>query len=108
METSMCTFTVCLPGFDIDSEVLYAQYSVVTGIFEHNSFEQFCINYVNEKLQQVFIEATLQKEQQEYLDEGIEWINIDYFNNKIVCDLIEAKPQGLISYLDEECSIPRG
>eukprot|EP01083_Nonionella_stella_P279146 949599_1 len=77
-------------------------------IFEHNSFEQFCINYVNEKLQQVFIEATLQKEQQEYLDEGIEWINIDYFNNKIVCDLIEAKPQGLISYLDEECSIPRG
>eukprot|EP01083_Nonionella_stella_P078527 214974_1 len=110
METSMCTksFTVCLPGFDIDSEVIYAQYSVVTEIFEHNSFEQFCTNYVNEKLQHIFIKATLQKEQDAYCDEEIGWVQIDYFNNIIVCDLIEAKHQGLIAYVDDECTIPKG
>jgi myosin-1 len=49
---------------------------------------------VNEKLQQIFIEQTLQSEQKEYEDEGIEWVPIEYFNNRIVCDLIEQKPQG--------------
>eukprot|EP00835_Amoeboradix_gromovi_P001142 NODE_46_length_27655_cov_0.671796.p1 type:complete len:942 gc:universal NODE_46_length_27655_cov_0.671796:19242-16417(-) len=58
-------------------------------IFEHNSFEQLCINYVNEKLQQIFIELTLKSEQDDYLAEGIKWTPIKYFDNKIVCDLIE-------------------
>jgi hypothetical protein len=61
-------------------------------IFESNSFEQFCINYVNEKLQQIFIENTLRAEQDEYKVEGIKWKPIAYFNNKIVCELIESKP----------------
>lgn len=59
-------------------------------IFEHNSFEQICINYVNEKLQQIFIQLTLKAEQDEYVQEQIKWTPIDYFNNKVVCDLIEA------------------
>ena len=63
-------------------------------IFERNSFEQFCINYVNEKLQQLFIELTLRKEQAEYVSEGIEWEAVDYFNNKIVCDMIEVRKNG--------------
>jgi myosin-1 len=54
-----------------------------------NSFEQFVINYCNEKLQQVFIELTLHEEQDEYIREGIEWEQVDYFDNAIICDLIE-------------------
>lgn len=86
---------------------------------QRNGFEQFCINFVNEKLQQIFIELTLKAEQvkftsvywsltsdlasgspafffwppfqEEYVQEGIKWTPIEYFNNKIVCDLIENK-----------------
>uniref|UniRef100_A0A0N5A516 Myosin motor domain-containing protein n=1 Tax=Parastrongyloides trichosuri TaxID=131310 RepID=A0A0N5A516_PARTI len=74
-------------------------------IFDHNGFEQFCINFVNEKLQQIFIELTLKGEQDEYVSEGISWTPIDYFNNKVVCDLIESKrPPGVMSILDDICS----
>ena len=88
---------------------------------QKNGFEQFCINFVNEQLQQIFIELTLKAEQvnslpstfyiwphsifsaltlisahvsllqEEYVQEGIKWTQIEYFNNKIVCDLIESK-----------------
>ncbi|XP_046681396.1 LOW QUALITY PROTEIN: unconventional myosin IC-like [Homalodisca vitripennis] len=75
-------------------------------IFQKNSFEQFCINYCNEKLQQLFIELTLKSEQEEYLREGIEWEPVTYFNNKVICDLIEEKHKGIISILDEECLRP--
>nr|XP_015198569.1 PREDICTED: unconventional myosin-Ie [Lepisosteus oculatus] len=67
-------------------------------IFQKNGFEQFCINFVNEKLQQIFIELTLKAEQEEYIQEGIRWTPIDYFNNKIVCDLIESKIVSLAFY----------
>ena len=74
-------------------------------IFPVNGFEQFCINYVNEKLQQYFIELTLKAEQEEYVAEGIKWSPIKYFNNKIVCDLIEGKnPPGMFSLLDDICA----
>jgi myosin-1 len=72
-------------------------------VFEKNSFEQMMINYTNEKLQQVFIELTLKQEQEEYEREGIEWTPIQYFNNKVICDLIEAKPKGIIAFMDEAC-----
>ncbi|XP_003373954.1 putative myosin head [Trichinella spiralis] len=78
-------------------------------IFEKNGFEQFCINFVNEKLQQVFIELTLKAEQEEYKHEGVQWIPVDYFNNKIVCDLIEAnKPPGIFSILNDVCAQTHG
>lgn len=74
-------------------------------IFQKNGFEQFCINFVNEKLQQIFIELTLKAEQEEYVQEGIQWTAIDYFNNKVVCDLIESKnPPGVMSVLDDVCA----
>ncbi|KAM9545223.1 unconventional myosin-Ie-like isoform 1-T1 [Salvelinus alpinus] len=75
-------------------------------IFQKNGFEQFCINFVNEKLQQIFIELTLKAEQEEYVQEGIRWTPIEYFNNKIVCDLIESKlnPPGIMSILDDVCA----
>uniref|UniRef100_A0A3P9CHT6 Myosin IH n=1 Tax=Maylandia zebra TaxID=106582 RepID=A0A3P9CHT6_9CICH len=75
-------------------------------VFYVNSFEQFCINYCNEKLQQLFIELTLKSEQEEYEAEGIEWEPVQFFNNKIICDLIEEKHTGIISLLDEECLRP--
>nr|XP_033779765.1 unconventional myosin-Ie-like isoform X2 [Geotrypetes seraphini] len=75
-------------------------------IFQKNGFEQFCINFVNEKLQQIFIELTLKAEQEEYVQEGIKWSPIEYFNNKVVCDLIESKlkPPGIMSILDDVCA----
>ncbi|CAD5117530.1 DgyrCDS6295 [Dimorphilus gyrociliatus] len=74
--------------------------------FENNGFEQFIINYCNEKLQQLFIELTLKEEQEEYIKEGIEWIQVQYFNNAVICSLIENHSQGILSLLDEECLRP--
>uniref|UniRef100_A0A8C1MU71 Unconventional myosin-Ic-like n=1 Tax=Cyprinus carpio TaxID=7962 RepID=A0A8C1MU71_CYPCA len=72
-------------------------------VFQHNSFEQFCINYCNEKLQQLFVELTLKSEQEDYETEGVRWERVEYFNNKIICDLVEEKHKGIIAVLDEEC-----
>ncbi|KAL5004495.1 hypothetical protein ScPMuIL_017951 [Solemya velum] len=90
-----------------DSEIINIGILDIYGfeIFQRNGFEQFCINYVNEKLQQIFIELTLKAEQEEYVQEGIKWTPIEYFNNKIVCDLIEGKkPLGLMCVLDDVCA----
>ncbi|XP_075934512.1 myosin IEb [Anarhichas minor] len=91
-----------------DQEVLNIGVLDIYGfeIFQRNGFEQFCINFVNEKLQQIFIELTLKAEQDEYVQEGIQWTPIEYFNNKVVCDLIESKlnPLGLMSVLDDVCA----
>lgn len=74
-------------------------------IFERNSFEQLCINYVNEKLQQIFIQLTLKAEQEEYAREQIQWTPIKYFDNKVVCDLIEEKrPAGIFATLNDACA----
>lgn len=71
-------------------------------IFEKNSFEQLCINYVNEKLQQIFIQLTLKAEQEEYAREQIQWTPIKYFDNKVVCDLIEQiRPPGIFSAMKD-------
>ncbi|XP_075977986.1 unconventional myosin 61F isoform X2 [Anticarsia gemmatalis] len=75
-------------------------------IFPKNCFEQFCINFCNEKLQQLFIQLTLKQEQEEYLREGIEWEPVEYFNNIVICDLIEARHTGIIAILDDECLRP--
>uniref|UniRef100_A0A8C9TG30 Myosin IH n=1 Tax=Scleropages formosus TaxID=113540 RepID=A0A8C9TG30_SCLFO len=75
-------------------------------VFYVNSFEQFCINYCNEKLQQLFIQLTLKSEQEEYEAEDIEWEPVQFFNNRIICDLVEQRHSGIISILDEECMRP--
>ncbi|XP_044212818.1 unconventional myosin-Vc [Thunnus albacares] len=75
--------------------------------FDINSFEQFCINYANEKLQQQFNLHVFKLEQEEYMKEDIPWTLIDFYDNQPVIDLIEAK-MGILDLLDEECLFPKG
>ncbi|CAN6868868.1 unnamed protein product [Brassica oleracea] len=75
--------------------------------FKTNSFEQFCINLTNEKLQFHFNEHVLKMEQDEYKKEEIEWNHIDFPDNRYVLELIEKKPGGIIALLDEACMFPR-
>ena len=77
-------------------------------IFPSNGFEQFCINYCNEKLQQLFIELVMKREQEEYAREGIAWIDVEYFDNAGICALVETPKTGIIAVLDEQCSRPNG
>jgi myosin-5 len=78
--------------------------------FEHfakNSFEQFCINYANEKLQQEFNQHVFKLEQEEYVREQIDWTFIEFSDNQPCIDLIEGK-LGILSLLDEESRLPMG
>ena len=75
--------------------------------FEKNSFEQFCINYANEKLQQEFNQHVFKLEQEEYVKEEIEWSFIEFNDNQPCIDLIENK-LGILSLLDEESRLPAG
>ncbi|RCI02977.1 Myosin type-2 heavy chain 1, partial [Rhizopus stolonifer] len=75
--------------------------------FKKNSFEQFCINYANEKLQQQFNQHVFKLEQEEYLREKINWTFIEFSDNQKCIELIEAK-LGILSLLDEESRLPSG
>ncbi|KMQ45951.1 class V myosin [Trichophyton rubrum] len=78
--------------------------------FEHfakNSFEQFCINYANEKLQQEFNQHVFKLEQEEYVREQIDWTFINFSDNQPCIDLIEGK-LGILALLDEESRLPMG
>lgn len=98
-------------SINVNDTDVYMGYRTVIGvldiygfeIFDINSFEQFCINYCNEKLQQLFIELVLKQEQEEYKKEGIAWQNIEYFNNQIICDLVEIPHKGILAIMDEAC-----
>ncbi|CAJ2651844.1 myosin-6 [Trifolium pratense] len=75
--------------------------------FKSNSFEQFCINLTNEKLQQHFNQHVFKMEQEEYKKEEIDWSYIEFVDNQDILDLIEKKPGGIIALLDEACMFPR-
>ncbi|KAL6568824.1 Myosin-1 [Orobanche hederae] len=76
--------------------------------FERNSFEQFCINYANERLQQHFNRHLFKLEQEEYVQDGIDWAKVDFEDNQDCLNLFEKKPLGLQSLLDEESTFPNG
>uniref|UniRef100_A0A8C9YYT8 Myosin IXA n=1 Tax=Sander lucioperca TaxID=283035 RepID=A0A8C9YYT8_SANLU len=75
--------------------------------YENNSFEQFCINFANERLQHYFNQHIFKLEQEEYRAEGISWHNIDYIDNTGCINLISKKPTALFHLLDEECNFPQ-
>ncbi|TPX48852.1 hypothetical protein SeLEV6574_g01800 [Synchytrium endobioticum] len=75
--------------------------------FKRNSFEQFCINYANEKLQQEFNQHVFKLEQEEYIAEKINWSFIDFNDNQPCITMIEAK-LGILDLLDEESRLPSG
>jgi myosin-1 len=73
-------------------------------IFENNSLEQLCINFANERLQQMFIESTIKSEQAVYRDQGLKWKDIKYHDNAGVCDAIDSRqPPGLFAILNDTC-----
>ncbi|GMP92319.1 hypothetical protein CsSME_00042593 [Camellia sinensis var. sinensis] len=76
--------------------------------FDSNSFEQFCINYANERLQQHFNRHLFKLEQEEYIQDGIDWARVDFEDNQDCLNLFEKKPLGLLSLLDEESTFPNG
>ncbi|KAK4750301.1 hypothetical protein SAY87_027750 [Trapa incisa] len=74
--------------------------------FGRNSFEQFCINYANERLQQHFNRHLFKLQQEEYIQDGIDWARVDFEDNQDCLNLFEKKPLGLLSLLDEESTFP--
>ncbi|XP_078159756.1 myosin-12-like isoform X2 [Carex rostrata] len=75
--------------------------------FKINSFEQLCINFTNEKLQQHFNQHVFKMEQEDYTKEEIDWSYVEFVDNQDVLDLIEKKPGGIIALLDEACMFPK-
>lgn len=76
--------------------------------FDHNSFEQLCINYANENLQQFFVKHIFKMEQEEYTREGINWHQIEFVDNQNILDMIGMRPMNLMSLIDEETKFPKG
>lgn len=76
--------------------------------FNTNSFEQLCINYANENLQQFFVKYIFKLEQQEYTNEGINWQNIEFIDNQEILDMIGLKPMNIMALINEETIFPKG
>uniref|UniRef100_A0A672FVD7 Unconventional myosin-VI n=1 Tax=Salarias fasciatus TaxID=181472 RepID=A0A672FVD7_SALFA len=95
--------------FPFDSSANFIGVLDIAGFeyFEHNSFEQFCINYCNEKLQQFFNERILKEEQELYQREGLGVNEVHYVDNQDCIDLVEAKLVGILDILDEENRLPQ-
>lgn len=113
--SSLFDWLVDVINHSLASEEVLSQVNTFIGVldiygFEHfakNSFEQFCINYANEKLQQEFNQHVFKLEQEEYVREEIDWTFIDFADNQPCIDLIEGK-LGVLSLLDEESRLPMG
>lgn len=73
----------------------------------HVSFEQFCINFANENLQQFFVQHIFKLEQQEYNYEHISWQHIEFVDNQDALDLIATKQLNIMALIDEESKFPK-
>ncbi|RQM15236.1 hypothetical protein DD237_005464 [Peronospora effusa] len=77
-------------------------------VFPKNSFEQLCINFANETLQQQFNDYVFKAEQREYESQGVDWKYIEFCDNQDCVNLISQRPTGILSLIDEECVMPKG
>merc|ERR1712038_1092924 len=104
--TDKCNLTLCDPTM---KKVQYIGCLDIAGfeIFDYNGFEQICINFVNEKLQQFFNQHMSTLEQEEYVKEGIEWANVDFGMDLQVCITMFEKPMGLLAIWEEESLFPK-
>ena len=71
------------------------------------SFEQLCINFANEQLQQFFVRHVFKLEQEEYSREGVVWTHIEYNDNQRTLDVLASKPLNILALIDEESSFPK-
>merc|ERR550539_2346581 len=101
-----CNETLIDPGM---KKVQYIGVLDIAGfeIFDYNGFEQICINYVNEKLQQFFNSHMFTLEQEEYVKEGLDWANVDFGMDLWPCIFMFEKPMGLLSVFEEESLFPK-
>merc|ERR1719266_1300025 len=104
--TDKCNLTLLDPTM---KKVQYIGCLDIAGfeIFDYNGFEQICINFVNEKLQQFFNQHMFTLEQEEYVKEGIEWANCDFGMDLQKCITMFEKPMGLLSVFEEESLFPK-
>merc|ERR1712136_473167 len=101
-----CNETLCDPTM---KKVTYIGVLDIAGfeIFDYNGFEQICINYVNEKLQQFFNQHMFTLEQEEYVREGLDWANVDFGMDLQKCIDMFEKPMGLLAIFEEESLFPK-
>merc|ERR1719356_1033096 len=101
-----CNETLCDPTM---KKVTYIGVLDIAGfeIFDYNGFEQICINYVNEKLQQFFNQHMFTLEQEEYVREGLDWANVDFGMDLQKCIDMFEKPMGLLAVFEEESLFPK-
>merc|ERR1719328_604354 len=104
--TDKCNLTLLDPTM---KKVQYIGCLDIAGfeIFDYNGFEQICINFVNEKLQQFFNQHMFTLEQEEYVREGIEWANVDFGMDLQVCITMFENPMGLLAIWEEESLFPK-
>merc|ERR1719510_610573 len=101
-----CNETLCDPTM---KKVTYIGVLDIAGfeIFDYNGFEQICINYVNEKLQQFFNQHMFTLEQEEYVKEGLDWANVDFGMDLQKCIDMFEKPMALLAIFEEESLFPK-
>merc|ERR1712042_358882 len=102
----VCNETLCDPTM---KKVTYIGVLDIAGfeIFDYNGFEQICINYVNEKLQQFFNQHMFTLEQEEYVKEGLDWANVDFGMDLQKCIDMFEKPMGFLAIFEEESLFPK-